>query len=357
VQTDTGGAPLVGGKVYTYLAGTTTAAATYTTSAGTTPQANPIVLNAQGLSDNPIWLASSVTMKLVIKDADDVTIRTVDNVLGINDPSAVATDQWITHSGTPTYLSATSFSVAGDQTGTLQVTRRLKTINAGGTIYSSISASSYNAGTGLTTVTVINDSGTLDASLSSVSYGILSTDNPSIPETTIGKTLRTAATAADGLAVLPIQAGTPVASTSGTLVDFTSIPSWAKRVTVMFSGVSTNSTSNILVQIGDAGGIEATGYAGSATQVGGVSVNYTDGFLVTGAIAPASVVNGALTLSLIDSSTNTWVGTGVLGHSDGAQTQLSAGSKALSASLDRVRILMDGGVATFDAGTINVLYE
>jgi hypothetical protein len=142
-------------------------------------QANPIVLNAQGLPDNPIWLTAGVTMKLVIKDSADVTIRTVDNVLGVNDPSAVATDQWITYTGTPTYLSATTFSVAGDLTGTFLAGRRLKTSNSGGTVYSTISSSSFAAS--VTTVTVVNDSSTLDVGLSQVSYGIISPTNSSLP--------------------------------------------------------------------------------------------------------------------------------------------------------------------------------
>lgn len=187
VQTDTNGAPLVGGKIYTYLAGTTSAAATYTSSAGSVSQANPIILNAQGLAANPIWLGSGVAMKLVIKDASDVTIRTIDNVLGVNDPSGVtAQDQWASYSGTPTFISATSFSVAGDQTSTFQVGRRIRTTNAGGTIYSSITASAFGAG--ITTITVTNDSGTLDASLSQVSYGIISKDNSSLSRATLGFT-------------------------------------------------------------------------------------------------------------------------------------------------------------------------
>ena len=57
-----------------------------------------------------------------------------------------------------------------------------------------------------------------------------------------------------------ITSGTAVASTSGTSIDFTGIPSWAKRITVMFNGVSTNGTSQQLIQIGS-GSVNATGYS------------------------------------------------------------------------------------------------
>lgn len=181
-ESDANGAPLSGGLVYTYAAGTSTPIATYTGSDGLTAQANPVVLNASGLPDSPIWLPAGQAVKLVIKDADGVTRRTVDDLTGINDPAGVAAaSEWVTYTGEPTYINATSFSVEGDQTNLLQVGRRLKSTNTGGTVYSTISASSYDNGTALTTVTVTNDSGTLDAGLSAVAYGLLSSTNRSIP--------------------------------------------------------------------------------------------------------------------------------------------------------------------------------
>lgn len=360
-QNDANGAPLSGGKLFFYAAGTSTAAATYTGEDGATPQANPIILNASGLPASPIWLQGGTAYKLVVKDANDVTLRTIDDISGVNDPAGVtAATEWTAYTGTPTYISATSFSVTGDQTGTFQVLRRVKTTNTGGTVYSSISASSYNAGTGLTTVTVTNDSGTLDSGLSAVAYGLLSPTNPSIPETTIGKALRIAADAAAVHTVAPIQSGTVVASTSGTSIDFTSIPSWVKRVTVQFVGVSTNGTDNLLIQIGDSGGIETTGYLGSGADVlnaGSPSVaNSTAGFLVVMG-ATTAVLHGAVTLSLQNAPTFTWVASGATGRSDVARIGWTGGSKSLSATLDRVRITTVGGANTFDAGSINLLYE
>ena len=148
-----------------------------------------------------------------------------------------------------------------------------------------------------------------------------------------------------------IKSGTAVASTSGTSIDFTSIPSWVKRVTVMFNGVSTNGTSNPLIQIGDAGGIETTDYAVSSLE--STTTHYTTGFGIKFASATA-VLNGSLTLSKLDG--NVWVGTGLFNNTGAAVANL-AGSKTLSGTLDRVRITTVNGTDTFDAGSINILYE
>lgn len=181
-QNDQNGAPLSGGFIYTYLAGTVTPVATYMDNSGAVGQANPIVLNSSGLPNNPIWLPAGQAVKLVIQNAAGVTQRTVDNVTGINDPAAGSSvSEWAAFTGTPTFVSATSFSVGGDQTNVLQVGRRTKTANSGGTIYSTITASSYNSGTNRTSVTVANDSGVLDVGLSALSYGFLSSTNPSVP--------------------------------------------------------------------------------------------------------------------------------------------------------------------------------
>lgn len=176
---DVDGNPRTGGKIYTYLAGTSTPTATYTTEAGSTPHANPIILNSLGQTPNPIWITSGLSYKFVETDSADVVIRTTDNIDGVNDTTQTASE-WFDSGFTPTYISAVSFSVPGDQTSTLQIGRRLKTTNTGGAIYSTITNSVYGA---LTTVTVTNDSGTLDAGLSVVAYGLLSATNPSVPAT------------------------------------------------------------------------------------------------------------------------------------------------------------------------------
>lgn len=152
-----------------------------------------------------------------------------------------------------------------------------------------------------------------------------------------------------------LTAGTAVASTSGTAIDFTGIPSWVKRITVMFSVVSTNGTSNTLVQIGDAGGIETTGYTSGVSQSNNTIVtSSTAGFIVSSGQSAASTYSGLITISLIGS--NQWILSGVLFNPVGA-THPSAGNKTLSDVLDRIRITTVNGTDTFDAGSINILYE
>jgi hypothetical protein len=148
-----------------------------------------------------------------------------------------------------------------------------------------------------------------------------------------------------------ITMGTPVASTSGTSIDFTGIPSTAKRITVMLNGVSTNGTSPTLLQLGDSGGVETSGYLGSDN-----GSNFSAGFIFGGATA-ANVRYGTLVLNLVNSSTNTWSCFGVIGRSDAATVDQVGGIKATSATLDRVRLTTVNGTDAFDAGEVNISWE
>lgn len=152
-----------------------------------------------------------------------------------------------------------------------------------------------------------------------------------------------------------IKSGTAVASTSGTAIDFTSIPSWVKKITVMFDGVSTNGTSYVQIQLGDAGGVETASYLG-ATQTSSAAQAHSSGFLTDASTgSAASVRHGAVTLTNITG--NVWASTINIGWSSSANAFIGAGSKTLSATLDRVRITTVNGTDTFDAGTINLLWE
>ena len=148
------------------------------------------------------------------------------------------------------------------------------------------------------------------------------------------------------------------ASGLGTAVDFTGIPSWVKRITVMFGGVSTNGTSQPMLQLGDSGGIETTGYATYSTSItsgANAASAYTNGWqLYSG--AAVRLIEGNIVFSLLNASTNTWSGVGNFAN-DSPGLLFSSGSKSLSATLDRVRITTDNGTDTFDAGTINIMYE
>ncbi len=151
---------------------------------------------------------------------------------------------------------------------------------------------------------------------------------------------------------------TAQASTSGTSIDFTGIPSWAKRITVLFSGVSTSGTSGVLVQLGTSSGVESTGYTSIAMYDGGVAATSTAGYIIDTTVVAASTRFGALQVALVAS--NAWVASGVITGLNGTSNRIAnscSGGKTLSATLDRVRITTVNGTDTFDAGTINIMYE
>lgn len=155
-----------------------------------------------------------------------------------------------------------------------------------------------------------------------------------------------------------LQRGTPVTA-SGTSVDFTSIPSWVRRITVMFNGVSTNGTSNApMIQLGDAGGVETSGYTGYVSYVGATTLSSANsaGFLLNFGTNAASATTGIATICNITG--NTWVLSWTGTYENAAFTVLGSGTKTLSPGvLDRVRITTVNGTDTFDAGTINIIYE
>jgi hypothetical protein len=156
-----------------------------------------------------------------------------------------------------------------------------------------------------------------------------------------------------------IQSGTAVASTSGTSIDFTGIPSWVERITVMFAGVSTNGTSSLQIQLGDSGGIETSGYLGALLRTGASSLataQYpTTGFLIINDVAAADSHSGVVVISLLGS--NNWCGASQIAETASTSFFSGSGNKALSDTLDRIRITTINGTDTFDAGSINILYE
>ena len=153
-----------------------------------------------------------------------------------------------------------------------------------------------------------------------------------------------------------ITQGTAVASTSGTSIDFTSIPAWVKKITVMFQNVSTNGSSSIQMQLGTSGGFVTTGYLGSTSYVGATSAaaRSTTGLLVC-QVDATTFSHGLAIISSVGS--NGWVHQAVLGRSSTDFTNLAGGSIALGGTLDRVRLTTVNGTDTFDAGSVNILYE
>jgi hypothetical protein len=168
--------------------------------------------------------------------------------------------------------------------------------------------------------------------------------------------------AADGTTTITapsniIKSGTAVASTSGTAIDFTGIPSWVKRITVMIQGLSTNGTSSPIIQLGTSGGIQATSYTGSAWFANTTNVLNSTGFLVHPNIGAATITEALVTICLANSSTGLWVSSVVGAQTNSAGGVIGSGSKTLSGTLDRIRITTANGTDTFDAGSINILWE
>ena len=529
---DENGAPAVGWQIETHAAGSSTPQATYTSIAGDVPQANPIILNALGLPDDQICLTEGLSYKLTLKDENGVVKAVFDDVTGVGD-SSITVDQWKESGVTPTYVSATSFTVPGDQTSAFHPKRRFKATTGGGSVFGAFDTSSYD-GSSLTTVTTVNDSGSLDSGLSAISLGVVTATNTSLPKipdftgssqiasdavtsrhladsalgfaltngvltasvalnaltiaikTKAGTdpsatdpvlvTFRNAAAATGDYEVLSLTAatsfvissgstlgttsatlarlwivgfndggtfrlgainlgtttteigddvissstaeggagaadsasvfytGTAVSSkpmrvlgytestqatagtwatapskvqmvqsvvsastkqatinasavtptTSGTSKDITGIPSWATRVTLTISGVSTNGTSQIVARLGTASGFDVTGYESVAATASGTQATATSGVLLAQTTAAANTHSTAMVFH--HAGDNTWITSGVTNVGPGnAQDYVS--SKTLPGVLTQIRLTTIGGADTFDAGSIRVFWE
>lgn len=153
--------------------------------------------------------------------------------------------------------------------------------------------------------------------------------------------------------------GTPVTA-SGTSVSFTGIPAGIKQIVMTFSGISTNGTGGVIIQIGDSGGFETTGTNSTGTKIivgtadtdngGGPEI----GFFIYSNLT-ANTLWGSVILTLHNSSTFTWAAQGVFSSGSGS-TFTTAGRKSLSAELDRIRIITPNGTDTFDDGAVNIAY-
>ena len=152
---------------------------------------------------------------------------------------------------------------------------------------------------------------------------------------------------------------TAQATTSGTSIDFTGIPSWVKRITVMLNGVSTNSTSPVQLQIGS-GSVTTSGYLSNLTSLAnGASAavtNLTSGFVIgdSGTVT-ASTLTGTFTLTVITG--NAWVCNAWVAHTNAQRLYGAQGGITLGGALDRIRLTTVNGTDAFDAGSVNIMYE
>jgi hypothetical protein len=324
------GSPLVGGKLYTYAAGTTTPLATYTSITGLVANTNPVILDSRG--EASVWLTSA-KYKFVLKTAADVEIWTQDNLwAAANVDGSNATGTWpISISGNA--ATATYATTAGSVTPGNAVTSI-----AGAGLYGFTLPGGPITSTGTLTVT---------PPVPGASGNVLTSDGTNwVPSA----------------GAYPLTSGTAVASTSGVSIDFTSIPSWVKCLTILFTGASTATASNpsLAFQLGTSGGMVSSGYLGSTSSTYGAgSVNsliaFSTNFQFIQATSAAHIAHGRVVFQNVTG--NTWVATGQLAQSDTTRVSWFSGAIALASILTQVRITTVGGTDAFDAGTINILYE
>jgi len=354
-----------GYKIYTYAEGSSTPLATYTTSLGDVPQANPIVLNSRGEPSSQIWLTSGAGYKLVLTTDLGAVVITEDNIRGINDTSS-SVDQWLVSGLTPTYVSATQFTLVGDQTTAFHVGRRIKLLVSAGTIYGTITASAYGA---VTTITVKTDSGTIDAGISQVSIGLITSVNGSLP--TINYSRMTVAATAT---TTPLWASTNVQDWTGT-PTITAFPAasqaGSQRIVYPAAGTIITHGGNISVQ----GAANYTTAAGDeltitavTTSTFTVSIKKADGYainqqIISSKIQPitASVGSSALTITL--NATNLDFRSATLGSGTVNTRQIaspisvvvSSGSTlgTVSATQSRLAVLAIDNAGTVELAVVN----
>jgi len=182
----------------------------------------------------------------------------------------------------------------------------------------------------------------------------------SVSPTTAGNVLFTA----DGSvwsSTQKIVQGTSVASTSGTSITFTGLPSWAKRVTMILNGVSTTGTSIVQIQLGTSGGFVTSGYSSNYGFITSASLAVGQAAITTGLYVVQSSVNTdtvSAVISINNFSGNIWAhsGTGVRAGNVGA-FYYSGAPQSLSGALTQIRLTTVNGTDTFDAGSVNILYE
>lgn len=160
-----------------------------------------------------------------------------------------------------------------------------------------------------------------------------------------------------GGAKLAVSSSLPL--TSGTSVDFTGIPSWARRITLIIDSGSTSGTTGLKVQLGTVSAAEATGYLGGSSRFAAAAISTsTDAtglMMDIGSDAAAAIKTGTVIIQNL--SGNTWVMAGSIQRSNGAGGGSSNASKTLASVLGRVRVTTGNGTDTLTAGTANILCE
>jgi hypothetical protein len=261
----------------------------------------------------------------------------------------------------PTLTALAAYNTNGLLTQTAADTFTGRTITQG----TGITVTNGNGVAGNPTIAVTGNLSSL-AGLSLEQGDILYATGPNtvarLSPGTSGQVLQTNGVGANPSWVTPsggITYAAPQASTSGTSIDFTGIPATATRVCVTLTGVSVNALAELRFQLGDSGGIETTGYTSQSSNAAGGGVGSaasTSGFDTNGNFLGSTAITAHGRMTFTKITGDTWVADGLFGGSTPGNC-IIAGSKTLSAALDRVRITTVAGTAAFDAGTIGVSWE
>jgi len=149
---------------------------------------------------------------------------------------------------------------------------------------------------------------------------------------------------------------TVINTTSGTTALFSSIPSWAKKITVGLSSVTYASTSLITIQVGTSGGLVSSGYTGQVYTQNTSASTFTTAFLLQAANTSAAANSGIATLFEVDPTNNIWVFASTLGSVGSTAASMGGGRVALASALTQLQISTVAGT-TFSAGAVNIIYE
>jgi len=356
------GTPGVGYKLYTYVPGTTTNKNTYLDSGGVSLQTNPVVFDARG--EAIIFWDGIYDLKLTT-DADvlvwttdnfgagEADVATLVNLSVVTDAATARSNLGLVIGTDVQAYDATLAALAGTLTAANKIpyataldTASELTLDTDGTLAanSDVTLPSQKA-VKTYADTLITSLGTATPDTNADYLAFYDASGTAQKKALIGQT-----TGPTSMTAVAAATGSP------TSIDFTSIPSWVTKITILFTGVSTSGTSNPIIQIGTGGTPTTTGYLSGGAQVGiGTSnANSTSGFVISSGAA-ATVLHGSITIFL--QTGFAYVCSHTLGGSNAAIAFLGGGSVTLATTLDMVRITTAGGTDTFDAGTINVMYE
>jgi hypothetical protein len=308
---------------------------------------SPVWTTATG-SGSPVRATSPTFTTSVIGDGTMAVFNTASTT--INAFGAATT---INIGGTPTSAITHNYSTNATATATT------KTVNFG-TGGAAGSTTNINIGSSVAGTTTLNSPNiSLGGTTGATTTGTIQLGHAS--DTTLSRSAA-GRLAVEGVGVITGVLGTAV-SASGTSVDFTGIPSWAKRVVLTLSVVSFDTANdNLLFQIGDSGGVETSGYGGSTSMVSGAtttsSATISSGFNTNDTAATAgSNWRGVVTFDFNNDSNSWFISAIISNNTFAARVHNITGGKALSATLDRVRVTSVSGTSNFDNGIISMYYE